>query len=288
MRLANLDGRLVIVADAGSGPVAADVHALSGARFAPDPQAVFTVWAEFRDWVDATGAASTPDDGFVALDPARLGPPVPRPRQVFGIGLNYRDHAEEAGVAPPPTPTVFTKFPTSLTGPTGDITLTGATVDWEVELVVAIGATARHVAAERAWAHVAGVTVGQDLSERTLQMSGPAPQFSLAKSFPGYSPIGPWLVTPDELSAPDDLALSCSVNGEQMQKSRTSSLIFTVPALIAELSAVLPLLPGDLIFTGTPAGVGMARSPARYLRPGDELVSTIDGVGTLRHHFVAA
>ncbi|MET0135669.1 MAG: fumarylacetoacetate hydrolase family protein, partial [Kibdelosporangium sp.] len=139
---------------------------------------------------------------------------------------------------------------------------------------------------------VAGVTVGQDLSERTVQLSGPAPQFSLGKSFPGFTPMGPWLVTVDELVAagldPDALDLGCSVNGEPVQRGSTADLIFSVPALIAALSAVLPLEPGDVIFTGTPAGVGAARDPRRFLHAGDQLVSTITGIGELRQHFVAA
>jgi 2-keto-4-pentenoate hydratase/2-oxohepta-3-ene-1,7-dioic acid hydratase in catechol pathway len=134
---------------------------------------------------------------------------------------------------------------------------------------------------------VAGLTVGQDLSERTVQLAGPAPQFSLGKSFPGFAPTGPWLVTPDELPDRGDLVLGCAVNGESVQKGRTRDLVFSVPELIARLSAVLPLLPGDLIFTGTPAGVGGARNPRRFLTVGDELVSSIDGIGQMRHQFAA-
>jgi 2-keto-4-pentenoate hydratase/2-oxohepta-3-ene-1,7-dioic acid hydratase in catechol pathway len=134
---------------------------------------------------------------------------------------------------------------------------------------------------------VAGLTVGQDISERVLQMVGSVPQFSLAKSFPGFTPMGPWLVTADELDNPDDLELTCALDGEQVQKGRTSELIFSVPALIAKLSAVLPLLPGDVIFTGTPAGVGMGRSPQRYLQPGQTLTSAIEGIGEMRQVLVS-
>jgi 2-keto-4-pentenoate hydratase/2-oxohepta-3-ene-1,7-dioic acid hydratase in catechol pathway len=135
---------------------------------------------------------------------------------------------------------------------------------------------------------VAGLTAGQDISERILQTAGPSPQFSLAKSLPGFGPTGPWLVTPDEFSDPDDLELGCAVNGNQMQKGRTRDLIFSVPAMLAALSRRLPLLPGDVIFTGTPAGVGMGRTPQVWLAPGDELVSYIAGIGELRQRFVAA
>src|SRR6185436_5052317 len=135
---------------------------------------------------------------------------------------------------------------------------------------------------DQAWSHVAGVTVGQDLSERISQMAGPAPQFSLGKSFPRFAPTGPWLVTPDELDDPDDLELGARIDGEVVQRDRTSRLIFPVAQLVAHLSEVLTLLPGDLLFTGTPAGVGMGREPARYLAPGETLVSWIEGVGEIR------
>jgi len=160
-------------------------------------------------------------------------------------------------------------------------------VDWEVELVVVVGRRAENVAEEHAWSHVAGVTVGQDLSERAVQMTGPVPQFSLGKSFPGFGPIGPAIVSSDELSDPDDLELACSVDGEVLQRGRTRDMVFSVPELVARISAVCPLLPGDIIFTGTPPGVGMARTPPRFLSGGTTLVSTIEGVGELRNPMVA-
>jgi 2-keto-4-pentenoate hydratase/2-oxohepta-3-ene-1,7-dioic acid hydratase in catechol pathway len=134
---------------------------------------------------------------------------------------------------------------------------------------------------------VAGLTVGQDISERITQLSGPAPQFSLGKSLPGFTPMGPWLVTPDECGNPDDLELRTTINGEQMQKGRTRDLIFSVPVLISRLSDKLTLFPGDVIFTGTPAGVGVGRDPQLWLADGDELVSTIEGIGELRQRFTA-
>jgi 2-keto-4-pentenoate hydratase/2-oxohepta-3-ene-1,7-dioic acid hydratase in catechol pathway len=227
--------------------------------------------------------------GGVPFDRAALGSPAPAPRQVFGVGLNYRSHAAESGFAvPDQAPPVFTKFPSCITGPYGEIALPpGGHTDWEVELVAVIGRHAWQVPAGEGWAHVAGLAVGQDISERIVQMAGPSPQFSLGKSFPGFGPVGPWLVTVDEFADPDDLELGCSLNGEQMQKARTSDLIFGVPQLVAQLSAVLPLLPGDVIFTGTPAGVGLGRSPQRWLAPGDELRSYVEGIGSLHHHFTA-
>ncbi|MGU3293184.1 fumarylacetoacetate hydrolase family protein [Williamsia sp. M5A3_1d] len=283
MRVASVDNRLTVVTPEG---YAVDVARLSDHRFSSDPQDIYERWDEFREWA----ADAVPADGGAAgagIDPATLDNPVPGPRQVFAIGLNYRDHAHEAGLTLPEAPPTFTKFPTCLTGPNGDVQLPSASVDWEAELVVVIGRRARHVKEGDAWAHVAGLAVGQDFSERDIQLAGPAPQFGLAKSFPGFGPIGPWLVTPDEFDDPDDVELSCTVNGEEVQKSSTSMLIFSVPALIAQLSAVCPLLPGDVIFTGTPSGVGAARTPQRFLAPGDVVVTRIEGIGEIRQRCVA-
>jgi 2-keto-4-pentenoate hydratase/2-oxohepta-3-ene-1,7-dioic acid hydratase in catechol pathway len=279
VRVGNLDGRLVIIRGAG----AIDVESASGGRFGSDPQAVFGRWAEFAAW-----AAHAGEEAAQPFEPARLGPPAPAPRQAFGVGLNYHDHVHESGFTVPEQPSIFTKFPSCITGPCTEVVLPpGGHTDWEVELVAVVGAAARNVAAADAWGHVAGLTVGQDLSERIIQLSGPAPQFSLGKSFPGFAPTGPWLVTADEFADPDDIELGCSLNGEKVQQSRTSYLIISVPQLIARLSAVLTLLPGDIIFTGTPAGVGMGRDPQRWLAPGDELVSYVEGIGELRQRFVA-
>jgi len=280
MRIANVAGRLnLVVADR-----AIDVASASRGRFAADPQAVYEVFDDFKQW------AAAQDDHLDAtpLDPASLGSPAPTPRQVFAIGLNYADHAAEGGITKlPEEPTVFTKFASSFSGPVSEVRLPTAAVDWEVELVAVISRTARDVDLEHAWSHVAGLTVGQDLSERRSQLRGPVPQFSLAKSHAGFSPTGPVLVTPDELPDPDDLEIGCTVNGEEVQKARTADMIFSVPELIAHLSSVVTLCPGDVIFTGTPAGVGMGRKPERYLQPGDELRSWVEGIGELRQRFVA-
>ncbi len=185
----------------------------------------------------------------------------------------------------PAIPATFTKFPACLTGPFDEVELSGATVDWEVELVAVVGTVADRVAEADGWAHIAGLTIGQDLSDRTVQFAAGS-QFSLGKSYRGYGPMGPWLVTPDDVGDPDDLALGCSVDGEKVQDARTSDLIFTVPRLVAELSAVLPLLPGDVIFTGTPSGVGVMRQPPRFLQAGEVLESWIEGIGTIRNRMV--
>lgn len=284
MRIANVEGRLALSTTAGY----VDIASASKGRFSYDPQGAFEVWEELIDWSQGVLDDAAPEGRYVTpAEDAILGPPVPRPRQVFAIGLNYPDHTEEAGFTKPASPPVFTKFPTSLTGPTASVHLPAGSVDWEVELVVAIGKLCERVVEEKAWDYVAGVTVGQDLSERELQLSGPAPQFSLGKSYPRFAPIGPALVTPDELTEPDDLKLGCGLEGgDVLQRGRTSDMIFSVPELIARLSAVCPLLPGDLLFTGTPSGVGIARKPPIFLAAGDVLVSWVTGIGRLRNPMI--
>lgn len=277
MRIANLNGRAVIVAN----DLAFDIETASDGKFGPAPTDVLGSWESFRGWASAATLANG-----ASFAPADLGAPVPNPRQVFAIGLNYREHAAEANMAAPGLPAVFTKFPACITGPVSTVAMPpGGHVDWEVELVVVIGRAARFVAAADAWDYVAGLMVGQDISERIRQLDGPAPQFSMGKSYEGFGPTGPWLTTPDELANPDDLALSCALNGEQMQSSRTSMMIFNVSALIEHLSGVLPLWPGDLIFTGTPSGVGAARKPQRFIQAGEKLVSQIEGLGEIRQEF---
>jgi 2,4-didehydro-3-deoxy-L-rhamnonate hydrolase len=275
MKLANVNGRAALVL----GDEVADVADRSGGRFGPDLMGLYDHWADFREFA---GGLTTGTGPVVEQD---LRSPVPAPRQVFAIGLNYRSHAEESGSTLPAVPATFTKFPASLGGPFDDVRIIGATTDWEVELVAVIGIRADRVDEAEGWTHVAGLAVGQDVSDRDLQYAAGA-QFSLGKSRRGYGPMGPWLVTADEVADPDDLGLGCSVDGENVQEARTSDLVFGVPRLVAELSSVLPLLPGDVIFTGTPAGVGVARKPPRFLQPGQVLESWIEGIGTIRNRCV--
>lgn len=281
MHLANWRDRLTTFVD--GQPV--DVEERSGGRFGSSVSAAYPAWDELRAWASEIGAVGAPSAAVAAEK--GWGAPSPAPRQVFGIGLNYRDHAEEAGLALPEFPSTFTKFARCIVGPEEPVGIGGPTSDWEVELVVVISGTARNVGVAEGWRHVAGLTIGQDLSERKLQWAGPSPQFNLGKSLPGYGPTGPWLVTPDELETPDDLALRCLLNGEEVQASRTAQLVFDVPTLISTLSSVVTLLPGDLIFTGTPGGVGAARKPPVYLQPGDVLTSEIEGIGTLSTSLVS-
>lgn len=280
MRIVNADGRVAFrVAD---GIV--DVQTASSGLFNSAIDALYPRWDEFIGWArQYAGPATAP-----APERSSLGPPVPRPQQIFAIGANYRSHAEEAGLEVPSQPMVFTKFPACITGPFATVELPAGQVDFEVELVVVIGRTAHRVAEEQAWSHVAGLTVGQDLSERVLQISPPLPQqFSLAKSFTGFGPIGPDLVTPDEFDDRDDIEISCELAGEQMQHARTSDFIFSVGFIIAYLSRVLPLLPGDLIFTGTPDGIGWARKPQRFIADGEQLTSRATGIGEMVTTFTA-
>ena len=271
MKFANYDGRASVVIN----DRVIDVERASGGAFGPDVQGAYDA---FDDLITAA-------KGFDAslgepLDKAKLGSPVPRPRQVFAIGLNYFGHAEEAGLAVPEVPATFTKFPSSLSGPFDPIPCEGPTLDWEVELVVVIGRTARSIHAANAWDVVAGLTVGQDISERTMQFAAGG-QFSLGKSYEGFGPVGPWLVTPDEVPDPNDLRLRCWVNDVLVQDDRTTDMVFTVPSLIERLSAITTLWPGDLVFTGTPAGVGITAQPPRFLAVGDVVRSEIDGIGAI-------
>jgi 2-keto-4-pentenoate hydratase/2-oxohepta-3-ene-1,7-dioic acid hydratase in catechol pathway len=282
MRIANIADRLCIVAGEPDALRAVDVEQSSGGRFAAAPQAIYDQWDDFVEW-----AQSLPTVGGVPFSPADLGSPTPWPRQIFAVGLNYRAHADESGFARPETePPIFTKFASSITGPYATVELpAGGHTDWEVELVAVIGRTAVKVAENDALSYLAGYTIGQDLSERILQMAATPPQFSLGKSFPGFAPMGPWLVTLDEFADPADLGLRCAIDGEEVQSARTTEMIFPVAALVAKLSAAVTLLPGDVIFTGTPSGVGLGRSPQRWLGPGEVLVSEIESIGAMCQQF---
>jgi 2-keto-4-pentenoate hydratase/2-oxohepta-3-ene-1,7-dioic acid hydratase in catechol pathway len=283
MRLGVIANRVVLI----DRETAIDLNRASNDRFSADPARLFDDWDDLVEW-----AATTEADGeWLPMD--RLENPIPAPRQVFGVGANYQDHLEEAAAATgataflPKSPLIFTKFRSSLSGPYDDIPLPSTKVDWEVELVVVMARRAEHVAENDAWSYVAGLTAGQDISERALQLAGRAPQFSMGKSFPGFGPMGPVLVTPDALPDPNDLEIGCNLNGRVMQKGRSSDMIFSVAELVARISAVCPMLPGDVIFTGTPAGVGAFRKPPVYLRPGDSLVSWVKDIGEL-HNSVTA
>lgn len=290
MRIANHTGRAILLTDDTHG---IDIATASNQQFGPDIQDLYPVWKDFVQWAGglATNGTAGTKAGTsvpVTVTPEQFGPVTPRPLQAFGIGLNYADHADESGFErPEKLPPVFPQFQSSIGGPFDDVTLVPeGDNDWEVELVIVIGYQAHGITAGTGWNYVAGVTVGQDLSERVTQMAGPAPQFGLGKSFPGYSPQGPWLVTVDELPNRDDLAISCDLDGEVLQEGRTSQMMFDVPTLVEELAAIVTLQPGDCIYSGTPSGVGFSRQPPKLLQPGQTLTSTIEGIGTIRQHLV--
>ena len=227
--------------------------------------------------------------GSERLDPGktRLRAPIPKPPKIICIGLNYRDHAAEAKMAIPEVPTVFAKYANTVTGHMHPIVLPRNSVkpDYEAEFAVVIGKGGRHIP-EAGWReHVFGYTILNDVSARDFQMQ--TSQWTMGKNFDTFAPMGPVIVTADEIEDPHKLAISLTLNGELMQSSNTSNLIFGVPQLIAFLSSVMTLHPGDIISTGTPAGVGFARKPPRWLRPGDEVAIEVEGIGRLVNPVVA-
>lgn len=217
----------------------------------------------------------------------RIGMPVSGARQFVAIGLNYRKHAMEAGLDIPKEPVVFTKALTSLAGPNDDITMPDDSVatDWEVELGVIIGTTARKVSAEQALSHVAGYCLANDVSERDWQTKR-GNQWGKGKSFDGFGPIGPWLVTTDELPDPQTIPISLTVNGQVRQSSNTSDMIFSVAEVVSYLSQFMTLLPGDVVITGTPSGVGLGMKPPQFLSRGDVMVLDGGPLGTQRQTVV--
>jgi 2-keto-4-pentenoate hydratase/2-oxohepta-3-ene-1,7-dioic acid hydratase in catechol pathway len=232
--------------------------------------------ARLANWLKAN-AASAPQ----VVEGTRLGSPVARPSKIICIGLNYRDHAAESGMAEPAEPVVFFKATTALTGPDDDLVIPKGSekTDWEVELAVVIGKTAKHVSSDDALSHVAGYLLHNDYSERAWQLERGG-QWVKGKSADTYAPLGPWLATADEIPDPHNLRLWLKVNGEQKQDGSTSNFIFNIPHVISYLSGFMTLLPGDVISTGTPAGVGLGFNPPQYLKPGDVIELGIDGLGS--------
>lgn len=219
----------------------------------------------------------------------RLLPPVVEPQKILCIGLNYADHAAETGATVGDEPVVFNKFPTCLRADGQPIELPAVSqeVDYEAELVVVIGRTGRNISEADAMSHVAGYAVGHDVSARDWQKGKPGKQWLLGKSFDSFAPLGPELVTADEIDDPHDLRIQCRLNGETMQDSSTSQLIFRIDFLVSYLSTICTLMPGDLIYTGTPPGVGMARKPPVFMKPGDTVEIEIEGLGVLTNPVIA-
>ena len=270
MKLANIGGRAHVVVDEH----VVDVESASGGALSSDPMAHVGSLQALADVPVPADAPSAEGAAFAA--------PVPRPSKVLAVGLNYRRHAEETGFDIPEEPVVFAKLPNSICGPTDSIVIPPETkeIDWEVELVVVIGKAGAQIAAADAWDHVAGFMCGQDISDRAEQFRA-AKQFTYAKSYDTFAPTGPYLVSLDELPNRDDLRVVTTIDGVAMQDSRTGDFIFSVPEVIEWLTRYLTLEVGDLIFTGTPEGVGMALDPPRYLAPGMVVGTEIEGLGSM-------
>lgn len=270
-RLANVDGRAALV----SGDHYYDLEKVSGGKLGSDPMAALAA----PDKLSELSAALDQSSPTGALADVVLGAPVPRPQKSFGIGLNYQSHASEASMELPENPLVFTKFPSCIVGPTANVEMRSDAVDYEGELVVVIGKGGKDIEPEAAWDHVVGLTVGQDISDRPAQFSAKPPHFDLGKSFDTFGPIGPVLVSTDEIADRNNLKIVTKVNDEVRQDDTTANLIFDVPTLISYLSRITTLVTGDVIFTGTPEGIGATQG--KYLKDGDMLTTTIDGIGTM-------
>lgn len=236
----------------------------------------------------AGAAAARAEDRRRPIGELTLLAPVPRPGKIICVGLNYRDHARETGKPVPTRPMLFAKFATSIVPDGAEVTIPAIVddCDYEAELGVVIGRTSRDVSGAEALDHVAGYLCANDLSARTLQRT--SGQFLRGKAIDGFLPIGPWLTTADEIPDPQNLAIRCQVNGEAVQDSSTSEMVFGIAELITEISKTLTLEPGDLLVTGTPPGVGAAMDPPRFLGDGDEVAVTIEGLGTLTTRLRAA
>lgn len=282
MRFANHDGRSALVID----DRVVDLERASDGAMSKDP-AFYVDLANHATLREL--AASVDATAWPALDQSHLGAPVPRPPKGLGVGLNYRSHALESGRDLPTEPHFFGKLENCVCGPFDDIIVPVGLdqIDYEAELVIVFGRECKGASEADAWSYLAGVTVGQDISDRGEQFRPPLKQFTIAKTYDTFGPTGPFLVTADEFDDPDALELTGVVSGEVMQQGNTDDLIFSVPALVAWLSRFITFRPGDLVWTGTPGGVGEARTPQRFLHPGDVVETTITGIGTMRNPVVA-
>ena len=257
-----------------------DLEAISDGAVSADPMEALTTPEALHDLsanLEAFAASGNVDDVV-------LGAPVPRPTNSFGIGLNYQTHVDEAAMETPDVPMVFAKLPTCITGPTSDVQMRSGECDYEGELVVVIGLGGKDINEDQGWGHVVGLTVGQDFSDRGAQFMNTPAQFTLGKSMDSFGPTGPVLVSTDSFPDPADLELRTWVNEELRQQDRTSSLIFSIPKLIAFISRFVTLKTGDLIFTGTPEGVGFRNGV--FLTDGDVVRTSIEGIGTLENRCI--
>lgn len=270
-RIANIGGRASLVV----GSSYYDIAEASGGALSADPMQVLGSPDQLHS-LTALVADRSPTG---KVGDVEFGPPVPRPQKSFGVGLNYQAHAEEGGMEVPDAPLVFTKFPSCIVGPTATVELRSDACDYEGELVVVIGPGGKDIAIDDAWNHVVGMTIGQDISDRAAQFASKPPHFDLGKSFDTFGPTGPMLVSLDELGDPDELRITTMINDEIRQDDTTANMIFKVPTLIAYLSRITTLQTGDLIFTGTPEGIGATQG--KFLADGDMVTTTIEGIGTM-------
>lgn len=286
MRFANLQGRGVIVVVGTDGADhAIDIERVTDGHLGSDP-GVYADLAHHAELAEAAAATLAAD--WPVLDPALLGAPVPRPPKGLGVGLNYRTHALESGREFPTEPHFFGKTNNCVVGPFDDVIAPAGRheIDYEAEVVIVFGRQCKHATLDDAWSYLAGVTAGQDISDRGEQFRPPIKQFTIAKSYDTFGPTGPFMVTPDEFPDRDALDLLGVVSGEVMQTANTSDLIFSIPALVVWLTRFMTFGPGDLVWTGTPGGVGEARNPQRFLVDGDVIETTVSGVGTMRNRVV--
>ena len=275
-KLANVNGKSSLI----FGESYYDINTISQGKISSEP-------SEVLDSLNDLHELSSKIDNYEAtglIESSLLGAPITNSRNCFAVGLNYKAHAEESGMEIPPFPMVFTKHTSCIVGPFEDIQMRSDIVDYEAELVVVIGKKGKNITIDNAWEHVAGLTVGQDISDRAVQFHATPPQFNLGKSFDTFGPIGPFLVSPDLVTNKDSVQIECYVNDELRQESSTDDLIFTVPDIISYISEFLTLTPGDLIFTGTPSGVGATQG--KLLKHGDIVTTSIKEIGTIKNKCV--
>ncbi|MDB3951719.1 fumarylacetoacetate hydrolase family protein [Gammaproteobacteria bacterium] len=272
-KLANIDGKSALI----HGDSYYDINSISQGEITSDPSYIL-------DSLDDLHDLSSKIDNFEPtglIENSLLGAPVTNSRNCYAVGLNYRAHAEESGMEIPPFPMVFTKHTSCIVGPFDNIEMRSDIVDYEAELVLVIGKKGKNISKETAWDHVAGLTVGQDISDRAVQFHATPAQFNLGKSFDTFGPIGPYLVSPDSVANKNAVQLECHINNELRQESSTDDLIFTVPDIISYISEFLTLNTGDLIFTGTPSGVGATQG--KLLKDGDIITTSIKEIGTIKN-----
>ena len=272
-KLANIEGRAALV----DGENYYDLETISNGKFDNDTSNALTNLVGLSELSE--DLSKSEPTGL--LHDVKIDAPISAPKNCYAVGLNYRNHAEEAGMDIPSVPMVFTKHTTCLVGPNSTIEMRSDHVDYEAELVVVIGKSGKDIQKDNAWDHVAGLCAGQDISDRTVQFSSNPPQFNLGKSFDTFGPMGPYLVSPDGLQDKESLEIECKVNQEVRQKDNTNDLIFDVPSIISYLSEIVTLNTGDIIFTGTPGGVGIMEG--KFLKDGDVLSTSIEGIGTLEN-----